>query len=77
MGTISKNHILYTIDFGTPHRCSPDNPDPTETTPDGGDRTVPEINNSWDCVRHNPFAVGIYSLGNVIQKETLDVCRRY
>ena len=63
----------YIIDFGMSRRYSLDNPQPTETHPDGGDRTVPEFNNSWDLVEHNPFAVDIYCLGNVIQTQILDV----
>ena len=64
----------YITDFGMSVQYSPDDPHPTETSPDGGDRTVPEFNNSTDLVEHDPFAVDIYTVGNVIKKEILDVC---
>ena len=63
----------FIIDFGMSCRYSPDDPNPTETSPDGGDGTVPEFNNSSDPVPHNPFAVDIYCMGNVIQEVILDV----
>ena len=63
----------YIIDYGMSRRYSSDDPHPTETHPDGGDRTVPEFNNSWDLVVHDPFAVDIYCLGSIIKREILDV----
>ena len=63
----------FIIDFGMSRQYSPDDTHPTETAPDGGDRTVPEFNNSWDDVEHDPFAVDIYCVGNVIQEFILDV----
>ena len=63
----------FIIDFGMSRRYSPDDPNPTETSPDGGDGTVPEFNNSVNPVPHNPFAVDIYCMGNVIQEVILDV----
>ena len=69
----SKPPKYYIIDFGMSRRYSPGDPHPTETHPDGGDRTVPEFNNSWDLVVHDPFAVDIYCLGNIIKREILDV----
>ena len=63
----------YIIDFGMSRRYSPDDLYPIETAPDGGDRTVPEFNSSWDSVEHDPFAVDIYCVGNVIQEYILDV----
>ena len=45
----------YIIDFGMSRRYPHDDPHPTETAPDGADRTVPEFNNSWDLVVHDPF----------------------
>ena len=64
----------YITDFGMSVQYSSDDPHPTETSPDGGDRTVPEFNNSTDLVEHDPFAVDIYTVGNVVKKEILDVC---
>lgn len=63
----------YIIDFGMSRRYSPDDPHPTETTADGGDRTVPEFNDSLESTPHDPFAVDIYCVGNVIQEWILDV----
>ena len=63
----------FIIDFGMSRRYPHDDPHPTETAPDGADRTVPEFNNSWDPVVHDPFAVDIYCLGNVIREHILDV----
>ena len=63
----------FIIDFGMSRQYSLDDPHPTETEPDGADRTVPEFDNSWDLVEHDPFAVDIYTLGNVIQERILDV----
>ena len=54
-------------------RYSIDNTKQKETHHAGGERTVHELNNSWDLVEHNPFAVDIYCLGNVIQTQILDV----
>ncbi|KAK7681804.1 hypothetical protein QCA50_015151 [Cerrena zonata] len=67
-----KYHI---IDFGLSRRYSPDNLNPTETAPEGGDRTVPEFTNDSGHVLHDPFAVDIYCVGNVIQEYILDAYR--
>ena len=63
----------YIIDFGMSRQYSPDNPHPIETAPDGGDRTVPEFGDGCSRVAHDPFAVDIYCVGNVIQERILDV----
>lgn len=63
----------YIIDFGMSRQYSLDEPHPRETAPDGGDRTVPEFNRSWESVDHDPFAVDIYCVGNVIQGKILNV----
>lgn len=69
----AKTPKYYIIDFGMSCRYSPDDPHPTETAPDGGDRTVPEFNNSFESTPHDPFAVDIYCVGNVIQEWILEV----
>lgn len=61
----------HIIDFGLSRRYSPDDPHPTEIAPEGGDRTVPEFQNGFSP--HDPFAVDIYCVGNVIQECILDV----
>ncbi|KAK7692250.1 hypothetical protein QCA50_003875 [Cerrena zonata] len=62
-----KYHI---IDFGLSHQYSPDDLHPTETAPEGGDQSVPEFQNGF--APHDPFAVDIYCVRNVIQKHILD-----
>ncbi|KAK7692287.1 hypothetical protein QCA50_003912 [Cerrena zonata] len=64
-----KYHI---IDFGLSRQYSPDNLNPTETLPEGADRSVPEFNGIKPVV-HDPFAVDIYCVGNVIQDYILKV----
>ena len=63
----------YIIDFGMSRQYSPDDHHPTETAPDGGDRTVPEFGDGRSRVVHDPFAVDIYCVGNVIQERILNV----
>ena len=63
----------YIIDFGMSRQYSPGDHHPTETAPDGGDRTVPEFGDGRSRVVHDPFAVDIYCVGNVIQERILDV----
>ena len=63
----------YIIDFGMSRQYSHDDPHPTETDPDGGDRTVPEFGDRLSRVVHDPFAVDIYCVGNVIQEHILNV----
>ncbi|KAK7692249.1 hypothetical protein QCA50_003874 [Cerrena zonata] len=57
----------YIIDFGLSRQYLADNLNPTETLPEGADRSVPEFNNGTKPVVHDPFAVDIYCVGNVIQ----------
>ena len=73
----SKRPKYYIIDFGMSRRYPPDDPHPTEDAPDGGDRTVPEFGDGRKYVVHDPFAVDIYCVGNVIQKRILDVRLHY
>lgn len=63
----------YIIDFGMSRQYSHDDLHPMEMLPEGGDRTVPEFHNSLEPTRHDPFAVDIYCLGNVIKKYIVDV----
>lgn len=63
----------YIIDYGMSRRYSPDDAHPTETAPEGGDRTVPEFKNGMEPTPHDPFAVDIYCVGNVIREYILDV----
>ena len=61
----------YIIDFGLSRQYPPDSC--IETAPEGGDRTVPEFVNGLEETPHDPFAVDIYCVGNVIQEYILDV----
>ncbi|KAK7692255.1 hypothetical protein QCA50_003880 [Cerrena zonata] len=63
-----KYHI---IDFGLSRQYPADNLNPTESIPEGGDRTVPEFSNGLGPVVHDPFAVDIYCVGNVVQNYVL------
>lgn len=67
----AKSPKYYIIDFGLSRRYSSDNLHPQETAADGGDRTVPEFQNG--STPHDPFAVDIYCVGNIIQEYLLDV----
>ncbi|KAK7692260.1 hypothetical protein QCA50_003885 [Cerrena zonata] len=53
-------------------RYSLDDLHPTEVAPEGGGRTVLEFNNGLGRTPHDPFAVDIYCVGNVIQEYILD-----
>lgn len=74
----AKSPKYYIIDFGMSRRYSPDDPHPQEIAAEGGDRTVPEFQNGH--APHDPFAVDIYCVGNVIREfileVSLDVSRR-
>ena len=61
----------YIIDFGLSRQYLPDSC--IETAPEGGDRTVPEFVNGLEETPHDPFAVDIYCVGNVIQRYILNV----
>lgn len=67
----AKSPKYYIIDFGFSRRYPRDDLHPQATTADGGDRTVPEFQNG--SIPHDPFAVDIYCIGNVIQEFILDV----
>ena len=67
----AKRTKYYIIDFGL-SRQYPSN-SCIETAPDGADRTVPEFVNGLEETPHDPFAVDIYCVGNVIQRYILNV----
>ena len=71
----AKRTKYYIIDFGLSRRYPPDSC--VETAPEGGDRTVPEFVNGLEETPHDPFAVDIYCVGNVIQEYILDVSRSF
>ncbi|CAL1706314.1 unnamed protein product [Somion occarium] len=57
----------YFIDFGISRQYSPDDVHPLEDPILGGDKTVPEFQNSnAPC---DPFATNIYYLGNLIRED--------
>ncbi|CAL1706283.1 unnamed protein product [Somion occarium] len=60
----------YIIDFGISRKYSPDDPSPLEDPIVGGDKTVPEFQNSDAAC--NPFPTDIYYLGNLIRKDFLE-----
>ena len=63
----------YIIDYGLSRRYAPEDAHPMEEWPEGGDRSVPEFNNGLNPTPHDPFAVDIYCVGNVIQDCILNV----
>ena len=67
----ASRHKYYIIDFGLCRQYPPDSC--IETAPEGGDRTVPEFVNGLGETPHDPFAVDIYCVGNVIQRYILNV----
>ena len=62
----------YFIDFGISTRFEDDvkQEDRIVTGSDGQDQDVPELD---DRVPYNPFAVDIFTLGNVFRKQLIDV----
>ena len=61
----------YFIDFGLSRRYDPKDGPPLEPIIRGGDKSVPEFQNSnAPC---NPFPTDIYYLGNFIREEVLQV----
>ncbi|CAL1706278.1 unnamed protein product [Somion occarium] len=60
----------YIIDFGLSLRFSPDDTNPLADPVEGGDRTVPEFQNSDEP--RNPFPTDIYYLGNLIRETFLE-----
>lgn len=63
----------YIINYRLSRRYPPDDPHLMEIYPEGGDRTVPEFNNSTNPIPHDPFAVDIYCVGNVMRECIIDV----
>ena len=59
----------YIIDFGLSCQYSPDDTTPLAYPLFGGDRTVPEFQNSKEP--RNPFPTDIYYLGNMIREDFL------
>ena len=59
----------YFIDFGLSRRYSPDDTSPLAFPIFGGDKTVPEFQNSKKPM--NPFPTDIYYLGNMIREDFL------
>ncbi|CAL1706310.1 unnamed protein product [Somion occarium] len=60
----------YIIDFGLSLRFSPDDMNPLAEPVQGGDRTVPEFQNSDGP--QNPFPTDIYYLGNMVRETFLE-----
>ena len=61
----------YLIDFGLSRRYDPNSGPPLEPIIHGGDKSVPEFQNSnAPC---NPFPTDIYYLGNLFRQEVLQV----
>jgi len=61
----------YIIDFGISSRYSPEDTAPLEPIIIGGDKTVPEFQNT--TAPHNPFWTDIYYAGNLINEHFLQV----
>ena len=61
----------YFIDFGISRRYSEDCKSPREPQIMGGDRSVPEFQDSVDPC--DPFPTDIYYLGNLLRKDILQV----
>lgn len=61
----------YIIDFGISRKYDPSVPDPKEVPIWGGDKEVPEFQNSnQPC---NPFPTDVFYIGNVIMKDFIQV----
>ena len=61
----------YLIDFGISRKYSSDDRPPLEDPILGGDKTVPEYNQSYGPC--DPFPVDVYYAGNLIRRDFLDV----
>lgn len=62
----------YIIDFGISRKYDPSEPDPKELPIWGGDKGVPEFQNSnQPC---NPFPTDVFYIGNAIMKDFIQVC---
>ena len=64
----------YWTDFGLSLRYSPEEPTPNELPIWGGDRSVPEYIEDFDVPR-NPFPADVYTLGNLVREDLLEVRR--
>ena len=62
----------YFIDFGLSRRYDPSISQPLETPIWGGDKEVPEFQNSNDPC--DPFATDVFYVGNMIKKDFVQVC---
>ena len=61
----------YIIDFGISRKYDPSEPDPKELPIWGGDKEVPEFQNSnQPC---NPFPTDVFYIGNAIMKDFIQV----
>jgi hypothetical protein len=66
----------YLVDFGISRRYNAEDGVPLEEQIFGGDKTVPEFQNSSEPC--NPFPTDVYYLGNMIRKDFLQVrCMKY
>ena len=65
----------YFIDFGISRRYEPSNTDPREVPIWGGDKEVPEFQNSNEP--QNPFPTDIFYIGNAIKMDFLWVSYRF
>lgn len=61
----------YFIDFGIARQCSHDVKHPREDIILGGDKTVPEFQNTLDP--QDPFPTDIYYIGNMMREDLLQV----
>lgn len=61
----------YFIDFGLSRRYDPTDTDPREVPIWGGDKEVPEFQNSNEP--RNPFPTDVFYIGNAIRKDFIQV----
>jgi len=62
----------YFIDFGLSRRYDPSIAEPREIPIWGGDKEVPEFQNSNNPC--DPFPTDIFYIGNMIKKDFIEVC---
>ena len=68
----STDKILLLIDFGLSRRYDPANGSPLDKPYQGGDKSVPE---HQDTERFcNPFPTDVYYVGNLVREEFIQVC---
>ena len=60
------------IDFGLSLRYEDGATEPSELPIWGGDRSVPEFKEDFDIAR-NPFPVDVYTLGNIVREDFIQV----